>query len=127
MASVCLEPRPLPPYAGKKGIPHSSLPCQGFFREVENRSIDYEHGELIPGSKADQELEAIVRRAATLGKSDDPVIRWLPPGVRLKATMSPSELSLLEAEGIRRCCKCHEDPERKYKALPGGIKVVSHL
>lgn len=84
------------------------------------------HGELIPGSIADQELERIVRRAARLGQNDDPLVRWLPPGVRLKAEMTEGERSALEEQGIRQCSKCHEDPEDKYNALLAGIKIMPH-
>lgn len=95
-------------------------------REAGKSNIPYVHGELVPGSPADQELEKIVRRAARLGGKDDELVRWLPPGVRLKAEMTESERSALEEQGIRQCSKCREDPEDKYNALLAGIKIMPH-
>ena len=82
------------------------------------------HGELIRGSPADNELEEIVHRAAHLGDPDDDLVRWLPPGVRLRRKISAEEKASLEAQGIRLCTKCQEDPEDKYHNEFGSIRIM---
>lgn len=94
------------------------------FREMSNGSPLYCHGELVPGSPADKELEDIVRSAARAGSTNAPLIRWSPPGVRLQTDMTSFEFRDLERKGIRRCTKCCEDKEDRYNALLAGIKIM---
>ena len=95
-------------------------------RESGEDSTPYEHAELVLGSKADRELESLVYSAASIGEAGDSLVRWLPPGVRLKADMTYSELTQLAEEGIRPCSKCQADSEDKYRAHIGAIRITQH-
>ena len=95
-------------------------------RDSGESSTPYEHAELVMGSKADRELESLVYSAASIGEADDALVRWLPPGVRLKAGMSYAETAKLAEEGIRPCSKCQADSEDKYRAHIGAIRITQH-